>query len=204
PERIEIPAASAPAEDPAEVPAAETVAPRDAEPGDDPARIPAEPARLPVLARLREAALGPVQGDPLDVLPGPLPGAVRAITGIVRPLVPGPVARLASTAPRSVRVARTLWEEVEEFQLTVRHKRTVRMDTAESDSSPTPPSRSTAPGEVLDADLPVSGTLTRPPTVAGGELADGPRPEVPGRRPAGKLTRGRRELPPAPDSPAED
>ncbi|HTF46242.1 MAG TPA: DUF4407 domain-containing protein [Pseudonocardia sp.] len=204
PERIEIPAASVPAEDPAEVPAAETVASRDAEPGDDPARTPAEPARLPVLARLREAALAPVQGDPLDVLPGPLPGAVRAITGIVRPLVPGPVARLASTAPRSVRVARTLWEEVEEFQLTVRHKRTVRMDTAESDSSPTPPSQSTAPGEVLDTDLPVSGTLTRRPTVAGGELADEPRPAVPGRRPAGKLTRGRRELPPAPDSPAED
>jgi len=206
PERIEIPAAM----EPSEIPAASTPTPpdADAEPEDAPARTPAEPSRLPVLARLREAALAPVQGDPLDVLPGPLPGAVRAITGIVRPLVPGPVARLASTAPRSVRVARTLWEEVEEFQLTVRHKRTVRMDNAEADSSPTPPSQSTTPGEVLDADPPVTGTLTRPPTVAGGELtgelADELRPEVPGRRPAGKLTRGRRELPPAPESPAED
>lgn len=204
PERIEIPSAAPapagdPAVDPAEVPASVDA---DAEPGDAGAPTPAAPSRLPVLARLREAALAPVQGDPLDVLPGPLPGAVRAITGLVRPLVPGPVARLASTAPRSVRVARTLWEEVEEFQLTVRHKRTVRMDTAESDSSPTPgePRQSAAPGEVLDADLPVTGTLTRQPTVAGGELADEPRPEVPGRRPAGKLTRGRRELPPAPES----
>jgi hypothetical protein len=211
PERIEIPAATEPVEvpaarEPVEMPAASTPADADAEPKNPPARTPGEPSRLPVLARLREAALAPVQGDPLDVLPGPLPGAVRAITGIVRPLVPGPVARLASTAPRSVRVARTLWEEVEEFQLTVRHKRTVRMDTAESDSSPTPgePRQLAAPGEVLDVELPVTGTLTRHPTVAGGELADEPRPEVPGRRPAGKLTRGRRELPPAPDSPAED
>jgi hypothetical protein len=84
----------------------------------------------------------PAPRTPLDLLPGPLPSAVRTISGLMRPLVPGPVARIAAaTGPRSVRIARGLWEEVEEFQITIRGQRTVRVvqdEYAEQPGEPNP------------------------------------------------------------------
>jgi len=103
----------------------------------------ADRSRLPVPTRPRDVA--PAPSGPLDILPGPLPGAVRAIGSLVRPLVPSPVARLAATAPRSIKVARGLWEEVEEFQFTVLRKRTVRLASDELDESTPAPAPEFAP-----------------------------------------------------------
>lgn len=93
----------------------------------------------------------PATRTPLDLLPGPLPSAVRTISGLVRPLVPGPVARIAATAPRTVRLARGLWEEVEEFQITFRQQRTVRQlrdEYAEESGEPTVRDPLTGPAEL--------------------------------------------------------
>ncbi|HEV7790222.1 MAG TPA: DUF4407 domain-containing protein [Pseudonocardia sp.] len=166
-------------------------------------------SRLPALAEQRAPA--PTQSSPLDLLPGPLPGAVRAITGLVRPLVPAPVARLADAAPRSIKIARGLWEEVEEFQFTMLRKRTVRLASDEIDEaaeagpagagaaagSPTAPAATWA-----QADLVVHPPATRPAAALSDAAA---HPEVTGRGPgevAGRRRgavkgRARRELPPA-------
>jgi len=146
-----------------------------------------------------------------DLLPGPLPSAVRTITGLVRPLVPAPVARLADAAPRSIKIARGLWEEVEEFQFTMLRKRTVRLASDEIDEaaeaepagagaavgSPTVPAATWA-----QADLVVHPPAARPAAALSDAAA---QPEVTGRGPgevAGRRRgavkgRARRELPPA-------
>lgn len=72
----------------------------------------------------------------LDLLPGPLPVIGRAVTGMAGAIVPTPVARLAGSAARPVRVVRTLLEEVEELQFSLRHKRTVRVSEECTEADP--------------------------------------------------------------------
>jgi hypothetical protein len=177
--------------------------------GPDPAdRASAAPDRLPVPTRPRDVA--PAPSNPLDLLPGPLPGAVRAIGGLVRPLVPSPVARLAATAPRTIKVARGLWEEVEEFQFTMLRKRTVRLASDELDESTQAQTQTPEPVFAPDPEPAVTrahaDVLARQrASRAAAELLDPDTdPEVTGRthRELGRgrrtLTgRGRRALPPA-------
>jgi hypothetical protein len=99
----------------------------------------------------------PAARTPLDLLPGPLPSAVRVVGALMRPFVPGPVARIAATAPRSVRIARGLWEEVEEVQITVRQHRKVRSATDEFDEQ-TPAEPDLAPAHEADEAAPPGRT----------------------------------------------
>jgi Domain of unknown function (DUF4407) len=177
----------------------------------EPAGRESDGPRLPALARRRD--LAPPQRGPLDLLPGPLPGAVRTITGLVRPLVPAPVARLADAAPRSIKIARGLWEEVEEFQFTMLRKRTVRLASDEIDDAPaagptdaaalgSPPAAPVATW--AQADLVVHPPAARSATTlaeAGSrpEVTGGGAGEVTGRRRGAVKGRARRELPPAED-----
>jgi hypothetical protein len=179
----------------------------------DPSAGPARSTELvPVRDRQPAPAVrgpAPVAKGPLDLLPGPLPGAVRLVSGLVRPLVPGPVARLAATGPKTVRVARGLWEEVEELQVIVRQRRTVRMaddEYHEESSSPDGPAEQPALPERQD-----NGSLRATAEIVpeavpetGGDAAAGElggsrrgltarrRELIPRRR---ELARGRRELP---------
>ncbi len=88
---------------------------------------------LPVLAGDRQ--LEPRRPGPLDALPGPLPQVARAFGGLVRPLVPEQVVKLAEHAPKPLKTARTLLEEVEEFQFSVLRKRKVTVTEERSDDS---------------------------------------------------------------------
>jgi Domain of unknown function (DUF4407) len=185
---------------------AELTAP--AEPEPVPAGRELAGSRLPALAEQRD--LAPAQRSPLDLLPGPLPGAVRTITGLVRPLVPAPVARLADAAPRSIKIARGLWEEVEEFQFTMLRKRTVRLASDEIDEAAAagPAGVGAAVGSPIapaatwaQADLVVHPPAARSAAALSDAAA---QPEVTGRGP-GEVAprrrgavkgRARRELPP--------
>lgn len=66
---------------------------------------------------------------PLDNLPGPLPMLARAVTGVVRPLVPE---RVRNLPVNPVKQARTLLEEVEELRFSLTRRRTVTVHTEES------------------------------------------------------------------------
>lgn len=169
----------------------------------DPDPAPPSPDRLPV-PRPRDVA--PAPSSPLDILPGPLPGAVRALGGLVRPLVPSPVARLAATPARTIKVARGLWEEVEELQLTVLRKRTVRVANDEVEESAPEPEATPAPVPRPSVTRAHADVLApRSATRAAAELLDGDTDtEVTGRTQRelgrGRRTlagRGRRALPPA-------
>ncbi|HEX4246302.1 MAG TPA: DUF4407 domain-containing protein [Pseudonocardia sp.] len=161
---------------------------------------PATPDRLPVPTRRRDLASR--SGDPLDLLPGPLPGAVRALGGLVRPLVPSPVARLAASAPRSsFKVALGLWEEVEELQFTVLRKRTVRLASDEFDQSSGAPASEAASAPAPEPTVTRAQAdilAPRPAARAAAELTDPlidteTDPEVTGRT-RRELSRGRRAL----------
>ena len=160
-------------------------------------RTPAEPgpdhSRLPVPVGARDVA--PAPSGPLDMLPGPLPGAVRMISGLVRPLVPAPVARLAATPARTIKVARGLWEEVEELQLTLLRKRTVRLASDELDETDPGPAAEPAPDPEPRLARAHADILTpRPTTRAAGELLDAdPDTELTARE-SRELSRGRRAL----------
>ena len=156
-------------------------------------------AALPVSARRGELARP--TSNPLDLLPGPLPGAVRTITGLVRPFVPTPVVRLAGVAPRSIRMARGLWEEVEEFQLTLLHKRSVRLASDEVSESPgnEHPTTSVAGGSAEPEIIRVHTDVVTQPRPEAPPLAARPDPELAGRRRARLRTGANRELPPADD-----
>lgn len=86
---------------------------------------------LPVPAGGRE--LEPHRPGLLDALPGPLPQVAKAFGGLVRPLVPAPVARLAEKRPSPLKTARTLLEEVEEFQFSLLRKRKVTLTEEKPD-----------------------------------------------------------------------
>jgi hypothetical protein len=152
--------------------------------------------------------VAPAPSSPLDILPGPLPGAVRAIGGLVRPLVPSPVARRAATPARTIMVARGLWEEVEELQVTVLRKRTVRVANDEVEESAPEPEATPAPVPRPSVTRAHADVLApRSATRAAAELLDGDTDtdtEVTGRtqRELGRgrralAGRGRRALPPA-------
>jgi hypothetical protein len=98
---------------------------------DDPAALPVPAGSAHPVGAVEPArpatAVPAGRRDPLDLLPGPLPGVARAVTGLVSPLVPGPVTRLvADAAP--VRIVRRLLEEAEELTITVRRTRQVRVE----------------------------------------------------------------------------
>lgn len=86
---------------------------------------------LPVLASDRDLE----QRGALDALPGPLPQMAKAFGDLVRPLVPAQVARLAEGAPKPLKTARTLLEEVEEFQFSLLRKRKVTITEEKSDDA---------------------------------------------------------------------
>jgi hypothetical protein len=159
-------------------------------------RASTELARAPgagsTLAPVAEPA--PLAKGPLDLLPGPLPGAVRAVSGLVRPLVPRPLARLAATGPRTVRVARGLWEEVDELQVTVRQRRSVRMaDDEYHEAAPAgQPADEPAGLPAEQPDPPDAGPLR-----ATAEVVSRPAPEQPSEELGGArrgLAARRREL----------
>jgi hypothetical protein len=79
---------------------------------------------LPAGSVAETALAVPKRGGPLDMLPGPLPVIGRAVSGIAGAFVPAPVARFVNRT-RPVRVMRTLMEDAEEFQFTVKRKRKV-------------------------------------------------------------------------------
>jgi hypothetical protein len=153
-------------------------------PGSGAARIPATaPAELEPVARPGRAeiearprapmtppgpATPPPERTPLDLLPQPLSSTVRVVGALVRPFVPGPVARIAAVGPRSLRVARGLWEEVEEVQVTVRQHRTVRSATDEW--SAVPP-ETAQPAETAEPDPRPRRSRSRPSTRPGAEMA---------------------------------
>lgn len=158
------------------------------------------PVRAGQVERRPERTLAPAAAhSPLDLLPGPLPGAVRTLTGLVRPLVPGPVARLAATAPRSVRLARGLWEEVEELQFTLRQRRTVRIvdeeyeqasevgEAADDESDAGPPPRPYVDAQVVPGPVP----RRRPGALGGRRTSQLDTPATPSVRDGA----ARRELP---------
>lgn len=89
---------------------------------------------LPALSGDKE--LQTRHAGPLDALPGPLPQVARAFGGLVRPLVPEQVVRLAENPPRPLKTARTLLEEVEEFQFSLLRKRKVTITEEKSDDEP--------------------------------------------------------------------
>ncbi|HEY2203164.1 MAG TPA: DUF4407 domain-containing protein [Pseudonocardia sp.] len=201
------------------------------EPAEAPGRAEIVPASAHTPARrstadLTRADAAPPARRPLDLLPGPLPTVARTMTGLGRALVPGPVARVMASAPNPLRTARTLWEEVEELNFTLRRTHTVRIEQQESG----------APGPRVDTGRVVEGARERDeldddrsrtlveqlhPDPAGPDPAEpgrtaldpdraGEHPEVPadrGRDAVGRgrrrtaLTRGRRELPPGEDRP---
>jgi hypothetical protein len=186
---------------------AELTAP--AEPEPVPAGRELASSRLPALAEQRD--LVPAQSSPLDLLPGPLPSAVRTITGLVRPLVPAPVARLADAAPRSIKIARGLWEEVEEFQFTMLRKRTVRLASDEIDEaaegepagagaavgSPTVPAATWAQADLVVHPPAARSAAALTDAAAQPEVTGRGPGEVAGRRRGAVKGRARRELPPA-------
>ncbi|MDT7619102.1 MAG: hypothetical protein QOF99_3 [Pseudonocardiales bacterium] len=186
---------------------AELTAP--AEPEPVPAGRELATSRLPALAEQRD--LVPAHSSPLDLLPGPLPSAVRTITGLVRPLVPAPVARLADAAPRSIKIARGLWEEVEEFQFTMLRKRTVRLASDEIDEaaeaepagagaavgSPTVPATTWAQADLVVHPPAARSAAALSDAAAQPEVTGRGPGEVAGRRRGAVKGRARRELPPA-------
>jgi hypothetical protein len=175
---------------------------------------PARPAELATRGRTmqeRGAELLPARANALlDKLPGPLPFLGRTVTGMARPFVPGPMARLVSDPTAPMRRARTILEEVEEFQLSILHRRRVTVtDTEEHQEAPATSAPSGPPavpeGEPDRLDDPrrsVSVTqVHRESHAPGGRLTTGSgaaedettRAELEqGRR---ELEQGRRELP---------
>jgi hypothetical protein len=125
----------------------------------------------------------------LDRLPGPLPLIGRTVGGIAGAFIPAPVARMAAARPRPLRMARTIWDEVEEFQFSVMRRRRVTVTEVEVEEP------------VDDRPTGVPGYLDVQQARA--ERLDGDRPDAErlGARsgPAG-LDRGRRALPSVDDT----
>lgn len=93
-----------------------------------------ESDNLPVLASRSELEPAVHDGElvkpgPFASLPGPLPKVARAVTGMVRPLVPEKVVQSLPSNP--VKKVRSLLEEVEEWRFSMTRKRTVTMETEE-------------------------------------------------------------------------
>lgn len=145
----------------------------------------AETVHVTVPAGGRE--LEPHRGGPLDALPGPLPRMAKAFGGLMRPLVPAPVARLAETVP--LRTARTLLEEVEEFQFSLLRKRKVTLTEEKPDDGPAQPET----GEPALRRSAVATRILDPTAESRDALGHGGRSE-PRKLPPGR----RRELPPGP------
>ncbi|MGQ0480278.1 MAG: DUF4407 domain-containing protein [Pseudonocardia sp.] len=123
----------------------------------------------------------------LDLLPGPLPVIGRAVTGMAGAIVPTPVARLAGSAARPVRVVRTLLEEVEELQFSLRHKRTVRVSEERTEADP---------GADPEAAAEDTGALPEPHrTVVVTRVERDPGPAVAAGAEPAPLETGRRALP---------
>jgi hypothetical protein len=200
---------------PAELPSVEAEPVELAEP-TEPVRpgwpdSPAEPAaRTTELERVRAAGpvpavaeAAPVSRRPLDVLPGPLPTVARTVTGLVRPLVLGPVARLAAAAPNPLRTARTVFREVEEFTFIMRRTRTVSV-AEEAEGPAEDPSAVPIAAEVGTAPDDEAVEPARAMTVVEQLVPRAAR--LPGMRrrtgldeprPAQAIGEGRRQLPPA-------
>jgi hypothetical protein len=83
-----------------------------------------ERTALPAGSGAETALAVPKRGGPLDMLPGPLPVIGRAVSGIAGAFVPAPIARFVNRT-RPMRVMRTMMEDAEEFQFTVKRKRKV-------------------------------------------------------------------------------
>ncbi len=124
----------------------------------------------------------------LDLLPGPLPVIGRAVTGVAGAIVPAPVARLVGTATRPGRVVRTLLEEVEELQFSLRHKRTVRVTEERTESAADPEAAADDPGALSEPRRTV--VMTRVEREPGPAVAAGAEPAP--------LETGRRGLPGGP------
>jgi hypothetical protein len=144
-----------------------------------------------------------VSRRPLDVLPGPLPTVARTVTGLVRPLVLGPVARLAAAAPNPLRTARTVFREVEEFTFIMRRTRTVSV-AEEAEGPAEDPSAGPIAAEVGTAPDDEAVEPARAMTVVEQLVPRAAR--LPGMRrrtgldeprPAQAIGEGRRQLPPA-------
>ncbi|MGH3520987.1 MAG: DUF4407 domain-containing protein [Haloechinothrix sp.] len=106
------------------------------------------------------------RSGPLAALPGPLPQVARVFGGLVRPLVPSPVIKLAENAQKPVRVARTLLEEVEEFQFSVLRKRKVTLTEEKPENAVSKPEdgeqalrRSAVASRILDSTADTAGAL---------------------------------------------
>jgi hypothetical protein len=126
--------------------------------------------------------------DLLDRLPGPLPVIGRAVTGIAGAFVPAPIARLAADRPRPMRMVRSILDEVEEFQISVRHRRKV---TVTEEDYPT------EPGEEVSS-RPDPHPVTRiPGRLDYIDVADDRGAELSADAEPASLERGRRELPAA-------
>lgn len=95
------------------------------------------------------ATAQPADWGPLTQLPGPLPRLARALTGVVRPLVPERISM------NPVKTARTLLEEVEEIRFSLTRRRTVTVHSDSPEPQPRPQraelTRSAKAERILDA-----------------------------------------------------
>lgn len=164
-----------------------------------------EPDQLPARTAL-PAATGPDAPDSsapgtelattkraelLDRLPGPLPVIGRTVTGIAGAFVPAPIARMAAGRPRPMRMVRTLWDEVEEFQFSVLRRRKVTV-TEEHYDAPADPDEHRLSRVPARADY-----IDRVPAQADYIDAADAQSRLAGEPEPASLERGRRELPAA-------
>lgn len=164
-------------------------------PVPEPAEPPREETRnLPAVVERGPSPVTRGESGPLDTLPGPLPQLARAVTGVVRPLLPE---RVTNFQANPVRTARTLLEEVEEFTFSLTRRRKVTVESDEPESRGEVPAtdssasrQSAVASRILDSADEHRDVLTR----------DADRPELAVGDTAGRLTSAaRRELPPGRD-----
>lgn len=132
-----------------------------------------ESDNLPVLASRAELEPAVHEGElvkpgPFASLPGPLPKVARAVTGVVRPLVPEKVVQSLPANP--VKKVRSLLEEVEEWRFSMTRKRTVRIESEEP-AGLTPPAadeQRTVPAQLLQSAMAtriLQGSSDRPEAI---------------------------------------
>lgn len=170
---------------------------------------PAETANLPAIVERGEIEPSPSsvarrEPGPLDALPGPLPQLARAVTGVVRPLLPE---RVTNFQANPVKTARTLLEEVEEFTFSLTRRRKVTVESNEPEAheqaraaEPVALRQSAVASRILDSAGEHRDVLTQDAEERRALPLGEQRPELAAGDAAGELaSAARRDLPPGRD-----